>query len=230
MKPNGATKLLCQRLDDNPRLPVLTRHVMKSLAYGDDAARVWRVFGSDDDTVGKVVSRVRSALEQSMREVARPSIKNEREDIENIINLITRLQHEIKVSMPGDRVTLFEHELSAEDLPPVDLDLGWHSLRPSGYNNGYPLAVNDVLTWALVDAKKHLQNLPTRAVIRRSDKPEVQAFVRHLAWQFAREFGKEYRGTIGYIVTAIFSLEDPLDAKAVEGILKDRPAPFKAPT
>lgn len=230
---NGASQHLLRQLTDSlgrPRLPQLTRHVMTALATGDEAAAAWRELGTDEATLDKVTNRVHSALEQALTEVKRPSVKDERTDIAHIIKLATNLKKEIKRTLPGDWCRVFQHELTADDRPPIDLEFGWHSLRPNGYQGGYPLAVSDVLDWAIQMAKEHAKNLPIRAVTRRGGRPEIQAFVRHLAWQFSREFGKEMRGTIAHIANAIFNPADPLDVNAVEGIVKDRPGPFKAPT
>jgi hypothetical protein len=229
MKPknNGASQLLIQWLEEHPKLPVLTRHVMKSLASGDEAAAAWRVLGTDEVTVGNVINRVRSALEQALQEVNRPSVKDENTDLARIIKLITDLKREIKTTLPGDWCQ--GYELAAEGQKTVMLDLGWHSLRSEGYF-GYPLSVVEVLDMAVEMIEARTKNLPIRAITRRGDSPEIQSFVRHLAWQFAREFKQEMRGTIAHITNAIFDPADPLDVSDVEGILKDRPAPFKAPT
>ena len=227
----NASLILNQGLKDHEGLPALTRHVMKAMSSGDEAAAAWRVLGTDEVTVNKAISRIRSALEQALREVDRPSVKDESTDLARIIKLATDLKKEIKTTLPGDWCKLFQHELKADDLPPVALSFGWHSLRSTRYNsNGYPLSVCDVLDWAVQMAKEHAANLPVRAVTRRGDRPKIQAFVRHLAWQFAREFKQEMRGTIAHITNAIFDPANPLDVSDVEGILKDRPAPFKAPT
>lgn len=222
--------ILQQRLKDHPNLPALTRHVMRTMASGDEAAAAWSELGTDADMVDKVINRIRSALEQALQEVNRQSVKDESTDLAHIIKLATDLKREIKTALPGDWCKPFDHELKADDLPPVTIEFGWHSLRAGGYGMGYPLSVSDVLDWAIQMAKDHTDSLPVRAVTRRGKRPEVQAFIRHLAWQFGQEFGQDKRGTIGHITNAIFDLTDPLDVSGVEGILKDRPAPFKAPT
>ena len=230
LKSTGATEWLQQSLNDNPRLPTLTRHVMTAMSSGDDAAAAWRILGTDDDTVAGVVWRVEAALKAAMDEANRPTATNERDGIDRVIMLARQLQNEIRSVMPGDKATVVLDDVPAGRNKPAFVEFGWHSMRPGGYIGGYPVCVDDVLDFAIKLAKQHAENLPVRAVSRRGDRPEVKAFVRHLAWQFNREFGKEMRGTIAYITCAIFDLENPLDAAAVEGILKDRPAPFKAPT
>lgn len=226
---SAAGQILLQRLQENPRYPRLARYAMTKMTSGEEAAAAWRVLGQDEKSVGKAFNRIRTAFEAALNEVARPNIKNEREEIASIIRLAKKLKGEIKSSsLPGDWCRSFEHELEAEDLPPVFLEIGWHSLRPGGYHTGYPVAVVDVLDWAIDMANKHVSGLPERAVIRRSNQPKVAAFVRHLAWQFGQEYeGDEKRGTIGHIATAIFDLDEPLDLSGVDGILRDRPEPFK---
>ena len=113
-------------------------------------------------------------------------------------------------------------------MPPVPVDLGWHSLRAGGYAMGYPLAVCDVLDWAVELAQQHIESLPARSLVRQKDQPELTAFVRRLAWHFNREFQQEHRTAIAHIATAVFDLTDPLDVKGVDGRLKDRKGPFAA--
>ena len=99
--------------------------------------------------------------------------------------------------------------------------------------------MTDVLEWAEKMAREHIERLPVRAAQRQKRKGDaaaaatataVSAFVRHLAWQFGREFGLEMRGTIGHIASAVFDLQKPLDASDVEGKLKKRPPIFTPPT
>src|SRR5450830_585356 len=192
-KIGTAGQILMQSLETNPKLPDLTRHVMARMATGDEAAAAWRVLGEDEDTVNRVMSRIRTAVELALKEIDRPNEKDERQDIDHIIKLANDLKRAIKASsLPGDWCRQFEHELKAEGQPPVSIELGWHSLPPGGYGIGYPLAVVGVLDWAIDMARDHANQLPVRAVLRRRGKhPEVAAFVRHLAWQFGREYGKE---------------------------------------
>lgn len=228
-----AAEILQRKLKDNPKLPGLTRHVMQRLASGDEASKVWKVFGEDEKTINRVIRQVRTALEFALKEISRPKIKNESVDIDKVIKLAKRLKTAIQTSsLPGNLTTICSHKLTNTEGS-VSLDVGWHSLQPGRDYIGYPLAVCDVLDWAVEIAEGHVKSLPPRSLTRagKINKPEVSAFVRHLAWQFAKEFGQEKPSTIGYITTAIFDLADnPLDAKDVQAILKDRPEPFIFPT
>lgn len=226
-KQTGAAQILGRRLKDHPRLPPATRHVMAALAT-DTAAPAWLFFGQDEAVVGRVVNRVRQAFEQALSEIARPKSKAELDDIKSIIEKAAALKRAIKTSsLPGNWARMDKFELVAEDMPAIPLDVGWHSLRKDWSGMGYPLAITDVLDWAVELAKHHLESLPVRAVERQKDQPEVTAFVRLLAWHFHREFRSEHRTAIGHITTAVFNLDEPLDVKGVEGKLKDRKPPFK---
>ena len=221
-----AQKILKQRLEDHPRLPSKTRYVMAALAT-DTAAPAWSFFGDDEAIVNRVVDRVRQAFEQAISESERPTSKNELDDIKEIIKKAAALKLAINCSsLPGNWARMDKFELAAEDMPAIPLDVGWHSLRKDWYGIGYPLAVTDVLDWAVELAKNHLENLPVRAVERKKAQPEVTAFVRLLAWHFHREFKAQHRTAIGHITTAVFKLASPLDIKGVEGKLKDRKPPF----
>jgi len=227
-KQNVAAEHLRQRLADHPRLPAATRHVMAALAT-DAAKPAWDFFGHDDATVGRVLNRVRQAFEQALAEISRPSATEEAADLQDIIKKARDLQRAIKTSsLPGDWVRLDRFELEAEDMPPVPVDLGWHSLRAEGYAMGYPLAVCDVLDWAVELAQQHIESLPARTLVRQKDQPELTAFVRRLAWHFNREFQQEHRTAIAHIATAVFDLADPLDVKGFDGRLKGRKKPFVA--
>ena len=222
----AAGQILMQRLEANPDLPRLTRHVMAALAT-DTAAPAWLFFGKDEAIVGRVVNRVRQAFEQALCEIARPKSKAELDDIRGIIEKAAALKLAIKTSsLPGNWARMDKFELTAEDRPAIPLDVGWHSLPKDWGGMGYPLAITDVLDWAVELAKHHLDSLPVRAVERQKDQPEVTAFVRLLAWHFNREFKSENRTAIGHITTAVFNLNEPLDVKGVEGKLKDRRLPF----
>ena len=222
-----AQKILKQLLEDHPRLPSNTRYVMAALAT-DTAAPAWSFFGDDEAIVNRVVDRVRQAFEQALHEIARPKSKAELDDIKGIIEKALALKLAIKTSsLPGNWARMDKFELTAEDMPAIPLDVGWHSLRKDWSGMGYPLAITEVLDWAVELAKHHLESLPVRAVERQKDQPEVTAFVRLLAWHFHREFKSENRTAIGHITTAVFNLNEPLDGKGVEGKLKDRKPPFK---
>ena len=91
---------------------------------------------------------------------------------------------------------------------------------------GYPLAVCDVLEWAVELTQQHLESLPARSLVRQKDQPQLTAFVRHLALYFNHAFQQEHRTAIGHIASAVFDLSDPLDVKGVDGRLKDRNGPF----
>ena len=224
----AAGQILIQSLEANPDLPRLTRHVMAALAT-DTAAPAWLFFGKDEAIVGRVVNRVCQALEQAQREIARPKSKAELDDIKSIIEKAAALKLAIKTSsLPGNWARMDKFELTADDMPAIPIDVGWHSLRQDWSGIGYPLAITDVLDWAVELAKHHLESLPVRAVERQKDQPEVTAFVRLLAWHFHREFNAEHRTAIGHITTAVFKLYEPLDVKGVEGKLKDRKPSFIA--
>jgi len=228
-----AAEVLQRKLEDNPKLPVLTRHVMQCLSSGEDAEKVWEMFGENKETIGRVINQVRRALELALQETSRPTRKNESEDINTVVRLAKRLKTAIQTSsLPKNWATACTHKLT-NDQESVLLDVGWHSLEPGRFYVGYPLAVCDVLDWAVEIAEGHVKSLPPRSLIRagKANKPEVSAFVRNLAWQFVKEFCEEKPSTIGHIASAIFNLVDnPLDAKDVQAILKDRPEPFLFPT
>ena len=227
IQANGeAGKNLQRRLADHPRLPKATRHVMRALAT-ETAEPAWDFFGHDDAMVGRVLNLVRQAFEQSLAEVSRPTSTHEVADIKSVIKKARALQSAIKnSSLPGNWVRLDHFELEAEDMPSVPLDLGWHSLRSEGYANGYPLAIFDVLEWAIELAQNHMDSLPVRALERHKEQPELTAFVRLLAWHFNREFQQEHHTAIGHIASAVFDLTVPLDARGVEARLRTRPKPF----
>lgn len=231
MKRTAAQALIAAELIENPKLPWPLPHVMNKLATTDEAAAAWKLLGEDQPTINRVISCVRTALQSAVNETARPTHKDETADIKRIIKLAGDLQKAIKASsLPGDWCRLNALELHAEEMPTQSVSVGWHSLRSGGHGHGYTLSIADVLEVTSVLARDHLDGLPLRAVTRRREQPEVSSFVRHLAWQFAREFGKEMRLAIAYIGTAIFDLsENPLDAAAVDAILKDRPAAFGPP-
>lgn len=232
MKLSGAQALIAAELAEKPTLPWPTRYVMHKLSTTEEAAAAWKLLGEDQRTINGVISRVRTAFESAVNETARPTQKDETADIKRIIKLAGDLQKAIKASsLPGNWCRLNALELHAEQMPTQSVSVGWHSLRSGGHGHGYTLSIADVLDVTAALARDHLDGLPLRAVARRRDQPEVRSFVRHLAWQFAHEFGKEMRLAIAYIATAIFDLSEqtPLDAAAVNEILKDRPAAFGPP-
>lgn len=222
----AAAEILRQRLDENPRLPKLTRHVLAVMAT--DAARpVWDLFGREEQTVNRVCDRVRQALEQSLSETSRPTATDELADLKAIIKKAKDLQRAIKASsLPGDLVYSDRFTLEADGEPPVPIDVGWHSLRPKGYEFGYPLAISDVLDWTVELVQHHIDRLPSRSLARQKDNPELTAFVRRLAWHFNREFKKEHRTAIGHIASAVFNLPESLDEKGVEARLRGRRPPL----
>jgi hypothetical protein len=225
---SAAEAFLQKELEEYPNLPPLTQHVMRRLSSGADAAAVWLELGDDRRSVNRVVSLVRQSLYSAQRETKRAPRSDEHADIENVIKLARELKRAIRMAMPGDKAQLFTHELLSRELPPVPIAFGWHSLTPAD-PYGYPLAVCDVLDWAVVMAEEHRNGLPVRASLRASEQTEITAFVRYLAWHFHQEFGQEKRGTIARIASMVFDLETPLDGKDVERRLESRPDAFKPP-
>lgn len=229
----AAGLILTERLASNPRLPVLTRHVMTKLASGPEAAAVWKVFGGDEEIVGRVINRVRTAFELALREEARPKDSIEKDDIESVKKKAQELKAAIKASsLPGNTASEGKFELAAHHGPDVLLSVGWHSLQTDTDWMGYPLAVCDVLDWAIQLADEHMKQLPARAVKRdkKINDLEVRAFVRHLAWQFIREFGKEHHPAIAHAANCVFDLptKNRLKARPVTKMLEKSPLKPKA--
>lgn len=221
---NTAMTYLARKLEENPRLPASTAIVIRALSTGEEAASVWRLFGDDEAMVNRVVDRIRAAFEHASAEVSRPPVTHEREDIEAVMNLAARLKSAIvSSSLPKGRAWLDRYQLSALNRPDIEVDIGWHGLRPDIDWHGYPLAITDVLDAAIGLAQLHLDGLPARSLVRQSGKPDLRAFVRHLDWQFRREFDERHLTAIAHIATAIFNPDNPLDRKDVEGLLKDSP-------
>lgn len=207
------------------------KHVLAKLSDGDAAKAAWSYF--EPQQTGAVLSRVRTAFELTMKECERPQKTIEQEDVARIIQLATELQRAIKQTMPGDTVRHDYVALDAEGLPDVDLEIGWHSLRQGGYGIGYPLAAVEVLDWVKDLARQHLDRKPVRTVARTATgadrAPEITMFVRHLDWQFRREFGGAGRpAAIAAIVNALFTPEQPIGARDAE--VRLRRTPLKRPT
>lgn len=217
-------------LGDRSRGGPIWRHVAGVMAADYEAPEAWRTFTRlDESVVLRVVDRVRQAFEQTQNELRRPK---EATTEQAALALVSRLAGELKAAiraspLPHDWVAHGEFELSADGLPDVAVDIGWHSLRRGGYDLGYPLAVCDVLDWAVTAVDRHRASLPPRASKRRHPETgATQIFVRHLAWHFGREFGEQRPTTIAHIASAIFSNKEALTAKQVEGFLQLRPAEF----
>ena len=217
-----------QCLVQHPKAPSLTRDVWQALGAGPEAAALWRLLGKDSVTGWKVVDLVRSANEQAHKEIARPSKKPELDDLNLVINKAKSLKRAIKSSLPADQAVLFAYDLKGAQMPTIPLEFCFHRLKPGGDEIAYPLVVNDVLDWLIEQVTLRRAQFPLRALTRQGHQPLVQAFVRHLAWQFGQAFGQEHRTSIGHIATAVFELPDPLDKAGVNAILKDRPVAFKS--
>ncbi len=222
---NLIIKELGERLKDQPVNMALTKRIIKAL-MSDTAMPAWRFFPDDTKTVGKVIDCVRQAWEQSLYECRRPAPDIERKDIRDVINKAKSLQKAIKCSsLPGNWVNT-DFEIEAAGMPPMPIEIGWHSLRDEGYDSGYPIAIYEVLDWAVEMAEKHLENLPLRMLERKSNNPQITAFVRRLTRHFIRQFSMggnkdtKYQTAIGHITTAVFNLSDPFDAKDVDVCLR----------
>lgn len=237
MSASPAIEEVKARLDRLPNLRnfALQRHVLRRLSSGFGADLVWKQFGDDASQVGAVLSCVNAAFDLMVREYGRPPASHEKEDIERVISLAKELKSAIRAIMPGDWATSYAYGLDAKGKPDILLELGWHSLRKGGYETGYPLAIaDDVLEWTIKEAEKRRDGLPTRASVRPAQHdeeraPEITMFIRHLDWQFRREFENGKPTAIAHIATAIFDLKDnPLNAKDVEKRLRD--SPLRHPT
>jgi hypothetical protein len=230
-----AQSLLRELLADKQRGARAWRVAAVALASDYEAPEAWRTFNKVDRAlVLTVVDRVRQAYQQTERELSRPQeVTAERRALAKVRKLARELAAAVRESpLPGNWAQGGAFTLTAEGLPDVDLEMGWHSLPPGGFGLGlgYSLSVCAVLEWAGEAVDKFEASQPPRAAIRRNARTgHVQVFVRHLAWHFAREFGEERRTAIAHIASALFKVDGQpavIDAKAVDGYLKSRPAAF----
>lgn len=203
------------------------REVAEAMASDYEAPDAWRLIGGDCDVMLLVVDLARQSLEAARAEARRPTTAIERKAIERVRKLACDLRAAIKASaLPGDTV----YPVIAGDRPNAEVEeIGWHSLRAGGYLGRRHMAVCDVLEWVEREAERALDTRPARAVSKRKQAPEQAAFVRLLAWHFEREFGQQMPSAVGRVASALFRDRDPIDARQVEGILKDRPSYLAPP-
>ncbi len=218
-------------LADPKRGVPLWRAVARRLTEGSEAAQAWRLLRpSTADEVLALVTMVRQAVQAAAQEVARPKAKQERDDIKDVIKKAEALALAIRISsLPGGvNYGYFELEPSPHsNLPPVGVDIGWHSTSAEHSLSGYCISVDDMLKWAIERASQHLDTLPIRAGQRASggeQRATVKTFARHLASYFGHHFGEERRGAIARVAAAVYALPDAPDHADIEARLKDRPA------
>jgi hypothetical protein len=195
------------------RLPEL-ESVTLALSAGNEALAFWRALreGESKDTVYGVIQRVRTALELAKGEVKRPLADNERSGIEAVAYQARKLKAAIALSsLPKNKVWLDKLTFSHLGLPAVGVGIGWRG-------------ITDVLDVAIELAQLHLDEQPKRMLVRRrSADPLVLAFVRHLDWQFQREFGKRKLAAVAHAANAVLKLQQPLIRSTVERFLPSRP-------
>lgn len=204
--------------------------VVQTLATHSEMRSAWTQLARAGVPVKSVLHVVRRAWRRSTDECRRPSRKDERDGIELVVSLAARLRQAMdKSALPRDVVAGWALPVgSGKDS--LDLNLCWGDVpsRAAALGLGPTLSLRAAVARIEGWAQSELDGLPPRALVRRSDDvapPEgmdfIRAFVRNLAYEFKSETGAERRAAIVRIGTALFP-RSPLDAKAVEVLLKDR--------
>lgn len=205
--------------------------VMETLATHREMRPAWAQLARAGVPAASVLRYVRLAWRRAADECRRPSRKDERDSIELVISRAKQLRQAMdKAALPRDKVAGWALPVgSGEDA--LALNLCWGDV-PNGADAlglGPTLSLRAAVVRVERWAQSELDGLQPRALVRRSDDaaaPDgldfVRAFVRHLAYEFKSETAAERRAVIRQIGTALFP-QSPLDAKAVEALLKDRP-------
>lgn len=187
-----------------------------------------------------VLASVTSALESAAQETRRQTITEERADIERVARMARELKAAIEASpLPAGWATYVtfdesEGESEGESERAAPVLFGWRDIDDlAEEHKGFcpAFSICDVLELADKLAQEHLNKLPPRAVARHrgnGNRPLQVAFVRWLAWDFGVRFGREFRGVVARVATALFD-DSPLTKRDVDVILKDRPPAFVPP-
>lgn len=225
-----ATAILLAWCEANEKQAGMVR-VMRTLATHSEMRAAWAQLARAGVPAKSVLRYVRSAWRRALDECRRPSRKDERDGIELVVSLAGRLREAI------DKAPLSRQKLAGWALTvgsgeeALALNVCWGEV-PSGADAlglGPTLSLRAAVLLVERQAQQELDGLQPRALVRRSDDaapPEgldfVRAFTRQLAYEFKSETGAERRAVISRIGTALFP-NSPLDPKAVEALLKDRP-------
>lgn len=85
------------------------------------------------------------------------------------------------------------------------------------------LCLDDLLEFAQDAMPDIAAHQPARTVERQRGKPELAAFVRHLAARFQDRYGSKLMGTVARIASATYNDPEPVTKQQVERILRPPP-------
>ena len=118
-------------------------------------------------------------------------------------------------------------ELECDGWKSVPVVIGWRNLNPNGYGLGYPISIVDLLDRVVEMVDRELESRPLRSISRHRMRPLESAFVRWLTFYMTKRFGDEMHATVARITSAALELDNPLDKRGVEAILKNCPSEFR---
>lgn len=235
-----ARAVLLQWAQGEPRAPSRLRLVAQKLAMHPDMSPAWGELAKCNVGPMQVRASVTSALEGASKETRRQTTAEERTGIERVARMARELKAAIEASpLPAGHATYITFEASGgesedESERAAPVLVGWREIDglAKSHKGFCPVfSICDVLELAEKLAQEHLTKLPPRAVARhrgRGNRPLQVAFVRWLAWDFGVRFGREFRGVVARVATALFD-DSPLTKRDVDVILKDRPPAFVPP-
>lgn len=216
----------------NSGAPVDWRAVARRIATHSDMPPAWEELARRGVAPLAMLSFATNALDSAAKETRRQTASEERAGIERVVRLARELRDAIEESpLPrgwAKYVTFAESENAAPLL------VGWRDIDSLAEDHeGFcpAFSICDVLELAEELAQAHLNGLPPRSMARHRGKgarPLQVAFVRWLAWGFGVRLGRELRGVVARVATAVFD-GSPLTKRDVDVILKDRPPSFVPP-
>lgn len=167
-----------------------------------------------------VIGFVFQAFEAAHKECRRPPTDDENKRIADVVEALDKLREAIA------RAPFLDHahfiEIDGRDVAFSWRETGAKVAKP--YKDIMPtLCLDDLLEFAQTAIPHMAAHQPARTIKRQRAKPELAAFVRHLAARFQEHYGKELKGTIARIATATYDCPDPVTKQQIERILRTPP-------
>lgn len=192
--------------------------VATRLATFEDMRPAWNELVKHGAIDGRnVMSFTLQAVEDAHKECRRLPTDDENKRIKDVVEALDKLREAIARAPFLDSA----HFVDIDGKPAA------FSWRKSGAKVAElhkaimpTLCLDDLLEFAQSAIPDIAAHQPARTIERQRGKPELAAFVRHLAARFQDRYGSKLMGTIARIASAAYDDPEPVTKQQVERILR----------
>lgn len=166
-----------------------------------------------------VIGFIFQAFEAAHKECRRLPTDDENKRIKDVVEALDKLREAIARAPFLDSAHIIG--IDGKDVAFSWRETGARAAEQFKFKSIMPtICMDELLEFAQSAIPDIAAHQPARTIKRQRVKPELAAFVRHLAARFQDHYGKELMGTIARIATATYDYPDPVTKQQVERILR----------